>query len=361
MEYNITDVLSIAARDGNSIRPYLYVDPLQGKHIPVTPSKSIELFTKLADIVSQRYSGEKILVIGFAETATAIGAAISWYAPNVSFCMSTTREDVRDSGYIRFTESHSHATDQRLSDKGLEKCLKQVDRVVFAEDEITTGNTIEKCIKQLEPYGVKFGMVSILNSMSEKRLCHFDSKDIPVDYLFHIHSDPEAPVCNYEVPFSADTSESSVVVKTLTIGDRWDIRVAEAVETAKDKLGVFIQDVSLQVDKAPRVLVLGTEEFMFPAMMLGRELEKSCNVKFHATSRSPILVSADTGYPLKNRSILDSLYEAGRSTIIYNLDKYDKVIIVTDAADPNPLGVNSLVNALVRFGNDDITLVIWRH
>lgn len=360
MDFKPTDVLSLAARDNNSKRPYLYVDPLQGKHIPVNPSTSLTLFSKLADLVSYRYLGEKLLVIGFAETATAIGAAISWYAPNAAYCMSTTREDVPGSGYVRFTESHSHASDQRLSDIGLKACLDQVDRVVFAEDEITTGNTIEKCLKQLEPSGVKFGMVSILNSMSAERLCHFASEGIPVDYLFHIQTDPKAPACNYKDMFPPDTCEPSVLIKTLYVNGKWDIRVAETVETMKRKLSSFIHDVAKQIDKAPRVLVLGTEEFMFPAMMLGRELEKNCDVKFHATSRSPILVSEDPGYPLINRSALDSIYERGRATNIYNLKKYDKVIIVTDAEYPNQLGVRSLINALTRFGNDDITLVIWR-
>ena len=74
MQYTQSDCVRIAKRENNTKRNYLVVNPLQGKHIPVSPSKSLELFDSLAGRVKAAYPGERILFIGFAETATAIGA-----------------------------------------------------------------------------------------------------------------------------------------------------------------------------------------------------------------------------------------------------------------------------------------------
>ena len=74
MEYTEKDLVKIAKRENNTKRNYLVVDPLQGKHIPVVPSKALDLFAALADTFREKYKDEKLLLVGFAETATAIGA-----------------------------------------------------------------------------------------------------------------------------------------------------------------------------------------------------------------------------------------------------------------------------------------------
>ena len=42
MEYTEKDLVKIAKRENNTKRNYLVVDPLQGKHIPVVPSKALD-------------------------------------------------------------------------------------------------------------------------------------------------------------------------------------------------------------------------------------------------------------------------------------------------------------------------------
>lgn len=74
MKYQERDLVKIAKRENNSKRNYLVVDPLQGKHVPVTPSAALNLFKNLAAEIQGKYEGERLLLIGFAETATAIGA-----------------------------------------------------------------------------------------------------------------------------------------------------------------------------------------------------------------------------------------------------------------------------------------------
>ena len=53
MEYTEKDLVKIAKRENNTKRNYLVVDPLQGKHIPVVPSKAL-IYLLLWQILSGR-------------------------------------------------------------------------------------------------------------------------------------------------------------------------------------------------------------------------------------------------------------------------------------------------------------------
>ena len=102
----------VAKRQNNTRRNYLVVNKYQGKHIPVNPTKALELFSVLAGLVEKRYQGERLLLIGFAETATAIGEALAVQLG--ADYMQTTREQVGDVEYLYFSEFHSHATEQKV-------------------------------------------------------------------------------------------------------------------------------------------------------------------------------------------------------------------------------------------------------
>jgi hypothetical protein len=94
---------------------------------------------------------------------------------------------------------------------------------------------------------------------------------------------------------------------------------------------------------------------MYPAIYIGSMLESNgYNVKCHSTTRSPIEVSNDESYPLTHGTKLPSVYDLDRDTFIYNLDKYDSVIIVTEEFASS---VEYLVKAVQDYGNDNITVV----
>lgn len=368
-KFELDDLIRVAKRENNTKRSYLYVNPVQGKHVPVSPSISLELFSRMAKQLEESYRGESLLVIGFAETATAIGTAIAFEAENVNYYMSTTREDVPGSEYLFFTESHSHATEQRLAIAGLEEVLEKVDRVVVAEDEVTTGNTIEKLMyamrKRFSEYEIKFGIISILNSMSEDRIrelsqsgveCHYIQK-IPTEYHVEQIAQYAYEPLQSECFLPDDTSVGELVVEK-----GWNPRVVCSTEILREKC-VQLSDQMKQKFAGQKVLVIGTEECMFPGMYLAAQYEKAFSdalVRFHATTRSPIEVSMAEEYPLHQRYPLISLYEEERRTFIYNLEQYDQVWIVTDAPDPKKTGKDSLVGALESCGNRNIMFVKWR-
>ena len=101
---------------------------------------------------------------------------------------------------------------------------------------------------------------------------------------------------------------------------------------------------------------------MFPGMVIGNAIKRiyfDKHILFHATTRSPIEVCDDEDYPLHNRMPLESIYGENRRTSIYNLWKYDKVLIVTDANKLNKNGLISICAALEYYSNKNIMLVQW--
>ena len=110
--YTAADTLRIAKRYNNPKRSYLLVNPLQAKHIPVSPAAALEMMGALGNQVAAKYP-EARLVIGFAETATAIGAAVAARLGPDCLYVHTTREAL-DGDWILFREEHSHAAEHRL-------------------------------------------------------------------------------------------------------------------------------------------------------------------------------------------------------------------------------------------------------
>lgn len=182
--YKEKQLVGIAKRENNTKRKYLVVNRLQGKHIPVRPKEAFQMFSELAAQVREAYAGERLLLVGFAETATAIGAALATELDTLY--IQTTREDVSGAEYLYFSESHSHATEQKLVRNELDGRIEAIDRIVFVEDEVTTGNTILKIVNLLAaeyPGKTAFAVASLLNGMQEEALEIYREREIPVHYL----------------------------------------------------------------------------------------------------------------------------------------------------------------------------------
>ena len=379
MNYQQKDLVRIAKRENNTKRSYLVVDPLQGKHVPVTPSAALNLFKNLAAKLQGKYEGESLLLIGFAETATAIGAqaAITLGTKYIQ----TTREVIPDARYLFFSEAHSHATEQKLVKDDIDRVINDIDRIVFIEDEVTTGNTIMNIIKIItKEYQkkIKFAVASLLNGMTEESLKIYQDEKIELHYLVKTdHSGYGAVAEQYRcdglyicaIPEnhtheSADIdvqSEKNMREHIISIPGWMNARRfvdAKQYEAACRKLAETVI-AETGVKQGEHVLVIGTEEFMYPALLTGQEIEKmGCEVRSHSTTRSPIAVSTEEEYPLHCRYELRSLYDPDRKTFIYDLESYDRVIVMTDSALVSLKGLETLTYAL-RMKNENITVIRW--
>lgn len=366
--YKEKDIVRIAKRENNTKRQYLVVNALQSKHIPTSGVKALEMFNTLADIVKAEYPDQKLLLVGFAETATAIGSALA-VALN-SLYIQTTREIIENAEYLYFSESHSHATEQKLVKNDIDSVINDVDRIIFVEDEVTTGNTILNIINLIEknyPNNIKFSVASILNGMDSNSLEIYNQRGINVHYLVktdhstytevaqNFRGDGKYIDCNIsslQTNHNILSADQYINARRITDGKKYNDACNRLFEQVKSKL---------QLTNNSNILVLGTEEFMYPAIFVATQLEKQGNkVLCHSTTRSPITVSSEENYPVHSRYTLKSLYDSNRTTFIYDLQKYDKVLIVTDVNIENEnMGLNSLINALEQCGNNDINVIRW--
>lgn len=371
--YDIKELVSLAKREHNNKRPYLYVNPSQGKHIPADPQKMIKMCTNLAGKIEKKYLGEKLFIIGFSETATAITSCVAENLNNTIGFVTTTREETDKADYIYFTESHSHATEQKLNVQGMEKYLSLAERIVFVEDEVTTGNTIIKLISELEKkfptLSVKYSIASILNSMSNDRVGELSNmeidcvwlKKIPYEYNVEVLSKYNDCYANHFQ--TIDKCNNTVKIEKFNQGEN----VRRACETNKyfeklNELCVSIAECICNKKYYKKMLVIGTEESMYPAIKLASYLQEHnyCeDIKTHSTTRSPIMAFDIAGYPLSKRYQLRSVYDDDRTTYIYNLDTYDKVIILTDSDLRSQDGIHSIINALKLEGCNDISVCQW--
>ena len=393
--YTEAELVRIAKRENNTRRKYLVVNRLQGKHIPVSPKEALQMFRSLAELIKEAYPSERLLMVGFAETATAIGAAVAIECQ--AAYMQTTREVIDGVDYLYFSESHSHATEQKLVKTDLDKIIGKTDRIVFIEDEVTTGNTILNIVRLIQKtyaQTVSFAVASILNGMNEEALENYKNLKIPVHYLVktahdtyteiaeqyqadgtcHICTKPQEKEVEQQKEVQQQremqqTKEAQQPIEVQEISGWINARRLHTADTYKQACEQLWQEIqqkygytkyTKETETGRRILVLGTEEFMYPALYVGAKLEEAgYTVRMHATTRSPIAVSKEEKYPLHTRYELASLYDKNRTTFVYDLAEYEEVLVLTDAQKQETEGWESLQRALTLNQNRQIRGIRW--
>ena len=370
--YTPDEIVNICKRRNNPKRDFLFVNSLQGKHIPVEPSKTFTLFDELVSgIITSISSNEKIVVIGFAETATAIGHYIASSLSNCIYYMQTTREPIElAKSILEFKEEHSHATEQFLY--GTVDALKCCDRIIFVDDEITTGNTILNFIRELEAIGIntKFSVATLLNWQNDEWTQKFMSLNIDTYFVLRgkikdIKATVPVDVSVQEFHYETLNGYPTVISLKCSVSDFYKERIGcKPYDFKEFSNELYLQTINALGNALPQkdddVLVLGTEEFMFTPMVFGKMLSEKLNVhvKFHATTRSPIETSKKSSYAIHHRYPISSCYDKNRNTFIYNLKRYDKVYIITDVI-PNDEFIKDISHALASVGcsPNDITII----
>ena len=342
--YTVEDVLVLAKRHHNTKRTYLLVNPLQAKHLPVSPSKSLEMMECLGKQIAKKYPTAK-LVIGFAETATAIAATVAGCIGCDCKYIHTTRELYEGfSDWICFNEEHSHAVEQKLWAKDLAQWISATSQIILVDDEISTGKTIINIVEQLqksfpEVREKQIVAASIINRMSSEHKARFLDAGIESESLVKLNNDDlTSKVAHYDITPAesviGDICEDTIIQAPEALMDsRLGVDISKYIAHCKALSEKMAKTLLNELKPASNVLVLGTEESMYPALTLGRELEKCSSiksVKCHATTRSPIGICTDPLYPIRLGYKIHSFYDENRETYIYNLACYDMVVVLTD-------------------------------
>ena len=96
-----------------------------------------------------------------------------------------------------------------------------------------------------------------------------------------------------ELVVSAGTAyeENTIHTQEPLMNPRLGVDISKYIDNCQTVAESAMAKISELIASASSILVLGTEECMYPALILGRELEKqfpTISVKCHATTRSPI-------------------------------------------------------------------------
>lgn len=364
-----TSHLFFAKRENNPKRDFIILNTRQAKHFPSAPASSLALMEALGQRLSEDGRAEKpTVVIGFAETAVAIGAVAAGFFRDC-FYVTTTRENLPDwANSVNFEEAHSHASHHTLCVRD-EEIFRRAEQIILVDDEFTTGRTAINLIKALggclardcRVYAGAF-------AASEESLENLRGAGITPIILSRLED-----IVNRKFPenFSSDNKvQPREYGEILRRNSVFNPRLSVPADRYLDECRRFCSEIADEFtpDLAKTVEIVGTEEFCYPPLLLGKMLsDKFGRVVVHCVTRSPMLpANSDREpfaqpqpleYPLVNRAALKSLYNPERKVFLYNTQPCDISIIMTDADSPDKDALRELCGAV---GGKEVRVVCFR-
>lgn len=316
-EWPLEDSLTYATRQ-NPRRFYLFVSKVLGKHWPVRPGVMRDVHRRLAAKIADLPG--PLLVIGMAETATALGRGVAEEAAlragrDDVLYLQTTRYLLSHHLAFGFDECHSHAPDHvvYLPDPPLRSLFRAARTLVLVDDEISTGRTLVELARAyigVNPRIERVALICITNWLGDdRRLELVDALERPVlfpaliegDFVFD--PDPNFPPPDLPpVVAGVDRKHDAVVTdpaRTGLIAGRWT--TPRLPELPRDR----------------PLAVIGTGEYAYTPFRVALALEeRGYDVRFQSTTRSPILV----GDAIASRREFPDNYGDGIANYLYNLD-----------------------------------------
>ncbi|MDN5858383.1 MAG: phosphoribosyltransferase family protein [Pseudonocardia sp.] len=411
-------LLGLALRH-NPRRAQLLVSRLLGKHVPTDPRLVRAAALLLGGLVADMLAGrpprvlpERLLaaavdgdpaataelhafavarravvdaqVLGFAETATALGHCVA-EALTCDYLHSTRRQVPGFEPLGGFREEHSHATEHLLLPAG--RALLRADRpLVLVDDELSTGRTAVNTIAALhaiaprERYvvaalvdlragdptlaaaaaalGVRIDVVALGRARVE----------LPPDLADRASAVRAASGMNgtftarraVKVPFMPQPAGAERVALAdlgwtvgLPVGGRHGFGGADhdRLDEVLPRLARTLATLA-GIGDGDRTLVLGTEELMALPLRLAQCLaDAGHQVAFSSTTRSPAVVVDEPGYALRSGITFpahDDPADGPGPRFAYNLaaHPWDRVLLVVDPPADTPALRTGLLAAL---------------
>jgi hypothetical protein len=423
----LTDLVGLAVRR-NPRRAHLLVSRVLGKHVPTDPRLVEGAGLLLGELVARQLSGtpswsldhvaaalravlgepgdapeqarsprdglqghashHDVVVLGYAETATALGECVAARLGASTYLHSTRRDVPGVTPYGAFSEEHSHATSHLLLPAD-PRVLEAGTPLVLVDDELSTGTTVLNTIRALhqrsrrsryvvaalvdlrsaddrarfasvasdlgaciEVVALASGTVTAPPSVLERGSRLVETLDPNRERSVHVPEAGFAPVRRVELhwPRSVpETARHGVTPAHRRLLEEHLPRLAAvlagAVDDALDRASSGPQ---------PSVLVLGTEELMAAPLRLAGALqeeldrrERITRVRFSTTTRSPVMPVDEEGYAIRSRLVFaahDNPDDDGPTQrFAYNVSAdpvtggpFDLVVVVVDERGDTP-------------------------
>ncbi|MFJ5550575.1 phosphoribosyltransferase [Streptomyces sp. NPDC093225] len=387
----LRDLLGLALRR-NPKRAHLLVSNVLGKHVPQSPSTVYDagygLGRRVRDLLGPD-EASRAVVLGYAETATALGHCVADGLGSAPYLHSTRRPVPGVATAGGFEESHSHATSHLLLPED-PKLLAGPGPLVLVDDEFSTGNTVRNTIRDLHArhprdWYVVVALVDMRSAADRDALAAFAASlgarvdlvalatgtvALPPDVLAKGQALVAAQEASRQAGPPAPHADAPAVTR---VALEWPAGVPDGArhgftpahrETLTAALPAMAAGLAEALGDTPgRVLVLGTEELMYAPLALARELERhlaaphpdpsgspqsrqtpqppTVQVRYSTTTRSPVLAVDDPGYAIRTRLVFpahDHPADGPGDRYAYNVAGagFDTVVAVVDSAGDTP-------------------------
>lgn len=365
---DVTEWVGLALRR-NPKRAHLLVSHFLGKHIPAESRTVYGLSLKLGTSVRATLRNESALVVGFAETATALGAAVSDEL-DVDYLHTTRRHIGALVPFGDFEEEHSHATNHLLYPD--DSTLFDPDRaLILVDDELSTGRTAMNMIRVLHHVAPRrhYVVASFLDMRSDRDVAAMHAfadelgiqlqavrmaggtVHLPADVVTRaaalIAAQPDPP------PPAAPRAKVRLVESLWPAGVRDGARHGFRYEDRR-QASIAARAVAARLAElieGDRVLVLGSEELMHAPILIAISLADWADdgriVRVSSTTRSPVLAIDEPGYPIRTALSFpahDDPADGSGLRYAYNVapergaEPYsDIVLVIDDVADTSAL------------------------
>ncbi|CAH2715549.1 hypothetical protein BACCIP111895_02733 [Neobacillus rhizosphaerae] len=409
----IEELFTMAARI-NKKRSFLFVSKVLGKHLPIDPNKGLltaallaarfgesvkglegvekdrllSLFTKNATYSGVPFIPKNIhpVVIGFAETATALGHAFFDCFQSAVYFHTTREELLNNSPNITFEEEHSHATSHRCYIP-----LEMIDNeqeIILVDDEITTGKTALNIIESIHAKFPRneYTVVSILDWRSDIHKKRFLQLEQELGIKINVVSLLSGAVNVKQLKEIEDRSEKNdengspdSIVEILQLGtfftatphiSKNHLNNAMFIEETgrfglrshgnilfREKVGKAASFLT-QKRTGEKTLCLGTGEFMYIPMKLAANM--GSGVFYQSTTRSPIYIENNDGYGARFGAKFPNPEDLDISHFVYNIvpGYYDELFIFFER-EVEFENLQPLLNKLGKFGFKSMKVVFF--
>ncbi len=352
-ELPLEECLTFATRQ-NPQRLYLLVSKVLGKHWPVRPTVMRDIHCRLAAKIADLPG--PLLVIGLAETATALGRGVAEEAAALTgrddiLYLQTTRYRLNRLLAFGFDESHSHAPDHAvyLPDSVLQPLFRAARSLILVDDEISTGRTLAELAKAylaINPDVEQIAFACITNWLNPA-YCNALTLRLERPLLFpaliegSFRFEPNALFTPPILPIviaAADRYHDHLVADPARIG------LIAGCYRHDDFANPcsFLEKITGKRAEQP-LTIIGTGEYTYSPFRIALALEEAGHdVVFQSTTRSPILV----GDAIISRREFADNYGDGIPNYLYNFDSSRWPIVIYE--HPNMLETHALVNDLTN-------------